>query len=224
MEVGKNTVSAPSGKEQVFGCQGEAKSLLGVIGPVNGGIEPPSSVVPPEMVVGVSGVGPEGKRRTSGQCRSRGVMDLLHGRWINAPGEIFVPADTIGWHIDAGETRSARISHRGISSPVGRPAFYGRTFLMLRNFYHDTRSRPSGFCVIALAQYPCGLRTACLSTMFRPTSGMAWAPRDRDGEIFVLTLRAAFMMASRLRRASSISLVSRETRTRRAVLSESWTV
>ena len=84
--------------------------------------------------------------------------------------------------------------------------------------------RSNSQCVIARGQYPCGLPTARLSQISGPTSGMA-CPRDTRGHgTFVLTLGVAFRMASRLRRASSISFVSSDTRTRRAVLLESWTV
>ncbi len=53
---------------------------------------------------------------------------------------------------------------------------------------------------------------------------MAW-PRDtRSHGILVLMLDVALMIASRRWRASLMSLVSSDTRTRRAVLLESWIV
>ena len=40
----------------MFRFQRQAQALLGVVGTVHGGVEPPGAVVPPEVVVGIAGV------------------------------------------------------------------------------------------------------------------------------------------------------------------------
>jgi hypothetical protein len=52
-------------------------------------------------------------------------------------GRFCFPVDPIDQRIGAEETRSPAPSHRGFSSSVGSPAFYGRTFLMLVILIHQ---------------------------------------------------------------------------------------
>jgi len=116
----------------MFRFQRQAQALFGVVGSVHGGMEPPGAIIPPEVVVGVGGVRAQGEHAAFGQRRKRGGCRFVHlGVSLNAPREICFPVDPIDQRIDAGKTRSPAPSHRGFSSSVGSPAFYGRTFLML---------------------------------------------------------------------------------------------
>ena len=47
-------IATRAGEAHVFRFQRQAEALLGVVGTVHGGVEPPSAIIPPEMVVGLA--------------------------------------------------------------------------------------------------------------------------------------------------------------------------
>ena len=75
-------------------------------------------------------------RRESAQpcgnaARAAGIFLLICAFPQTHQGRFCFPVDPIDQRIGTEESRSSVPSHRGFSSSVGSPAFYGRTFLML---------------------------------------------------------------------------------------------
>ena len=47
-------IAARASEAHAFRFQRQAEALLGVVGTVHGGVEPPGAIIPPEMVVGLA--------------------------------------------------------------------------------------------------------------------------------------------------------------------------
>ena len=74
----------------------------------------------------------------SGNAASAAGMFLLICAFPQThQGRFCFPVDPIDQRIGTEESRSPAPSHRGFSSSVGSPAFYGRTFLMLGILIHQ---------------------------------------------------------------------------------------
>ena len=67
----------------MFRFQRQTQALLGVVGTVHGGVEPPGAVIPPKMVVGIAGVRAQRKHASFGERRIGGGFCLGHfGRFL----------------------------------------------------------------------------------------------------------------------------------------------